>query len=34
MTTHDEAELMENIITKEDDRIQPHNCVIDNSDED
>ena len=34
MTTHDEAELMENINTKEDDRIQPHNWDIDISDED
>ena len=34
MTTHDEAELMENINTKQDDRIQPHNWDTDYSDED
>ena len=34
MTTHDEAELMGNINTKEDDKIQPHNWDTDISDED
>ena len=34
LTTHDEAELMENINTKEDDRIHLHNWYTDNSDKD
>ena len=34
LTPHDEVELMDNINTEEDDRIQPHNWDTDNSDDD
>ena len=34
VTPHDEVELMDNINTEEDDRIQPHNWDTDNSDDD